>query len=396
MSEVNTLVQQAISAYKANDKATAKDLLLKAVDLDEHNEQAWMWMSAVVDSLDEQQICLENVIQINPHNERARKGLAVINEKLGKSAAPPPADPAPAQSDSPWEGTGFDSSPFSTPDQTAAGSAAPPAPGSGAADDPTTGEQYDSWIDSLGISSDSSAASTPATPFTPEPANDDPWASLNNNEEQANPFVADSSASSGSDPWEQTTSTPQQQTDPWGNPTSGSSGSNPFSSDASGGDPWGSVTGVDPWATNSGQNAPDSDPFGTSYPAQEEAPDEAEEERATTGFQFAEDSEPTYSSFDFDAEDDVETVVDDFSFGEDDFQDDPFGDDEDDDLSGFDPFADDEDNINTVIAARGSNYLQQIPEELRGKGGGSSRGTLLLVAILLLANLAAAAGLMMG
>ncbi|HEX3053275.1 MAG TPA: hypothetical protein VHP83_21635 [Aggregatilineaceae bacterium] len=91
---VDSLVQQAITAYKANRKAEARDLLMKAVDQDEYNEQAWLWLSAVVDSLDEQKVCLENVISINPNNERARKGLASVEQKLAASPAKPAAPPS--------------------------------------------------------------------------------------------------------------------------------------------------------------------------------------------------------------------------------------------------------------------------------------------------------------
>jgi Tfp pilus assembly protein PilF len=91
--QVQQLIQQGAQALKANNKALAKSLLMQATELDERSETAWLYLSAAVDSLEEQQICLENVLAINPTNERARKGLAIIQQKLGKSAAPPPAPP---------------------------------------------------------------------------------------------------------------------------------------------------------------------------------------------------------------------------------------------------------------------------------------------------------------
>jgi len=78
-ANVDAMVREAIRAYKAGQKAEAHALLLKATELDQMHEQAWMWLSAVVDTPEDQRICLENVIYINPDNENARRGLALLN-----------------------------------------------------------------------------------------------------------------------------------------------------------------------------------------------------------------------------------------------------------------------------------------------------------------------------
>ena len=376
MTDSNALVKQAISAHKANDKAKAKELLMKAVDLDDQNEQAWMWLSTVVDSLNEQQICLDNVVKINPNNERAQKALAAITEKLGQSGVAPPPTPdassAPPDPDNPWASADLSSDPFSALDQS------PTAHGSGAAGDPTTEEQYDSWIDNLGISGTSETpppAPAAPPPPSPEPAADDPWADLGSPTQsappaQTNPFAE--SSSQPADPWAQTSNaspdSADQPDDPWGAVTSSSSGSNPFSTEAASSDPWGTMTGVDPWATPpSGQDAPPAShpPEPTQQEAAIPSPaqPEPEEERPTTGFQFDEDSEPVYTSFDFEEADAIDTGE--FDFSEDDLQADPFGDD--DDMVGFDPFVD----AGASPAIEGSGYLPLIPEELRVSGGGS-------------------------
>jgi hypothetical protein len=105
MSEVDDLVQQAVAALKAGRKDEARNLLMEAVDKDEHHEQGWLWLSALVDTLEEQQICLENVLAINPDNERARKGLDAVNQKItaprGGSAPKAPADTATSQAPAP-------------------------------------------------------------------------------------------------------------------------------------------------------------------------------------------------------------------------------------------------------------------------------------------------------
>ena len=73
-----TTLEQAIGAAKAGRKEEARRLLEAVLDADDRNEQAWLWMSGVVDSDEERIICLENVLTINPNNETAKKGLAAL------------------------------------------------------------------------------------------------------------------------------------------------------------------------------------------------------------------------------------------------------------------------------------------------------------------------------
>ena len=71
----NAMVRAGVDAYKAGNKAEARTMLERAIDLDGYNETAWLWLSAVVETPEEQQTCLENVLVINPDNQRARQGL---------------------------------------------------------------------------------------------------------------------------------------------------------------------------------------------------------------------------------------------------------------------------------------------------------------------------------
>jgi hypothetical protein len=73
-----TTLRQAVAAAKAGRKTEARHLLETVLDADERNEQAWLWMSGVVESDEERIICLENVLTINPQNQAARKGLAAF------------------------------------------------------------------------------------------------------------------------------------------------------------------------------------------------------------------------------------------------------------------------------------------------------------------------------
>lgn len=93
-ANVDAMVREGINAYRAGSKDEARALLYKAVELDEQHEQAWLWLSAVVDSVEDQQTCLENVLTINPNNERARDGLRILAQRSGSDqaiSAPSPA-----------------------------------------------------------------------------------------------------------------------------------------------------------------------------------------------------------------------------------------------------------------------------------------------------------------
>ena len=82
-----------IAACKAGRKAEARTLLEKVIELDDHNETAWLWLSGAVDTNEDRLVCLENVLTINPDNELAQRGLA----RLASAAPSPQAQPQPAQ-----------------------------------------------------------------------------------------------------------------------------------------------------------------------------------------------------------------------------------------------------------------------------------------------------------
>ncbi len=75
---------------RAGQTAEARQLLASVIKQDPRNETAWLWMSAVMARTEDRIKCLQQVLQINPANQSAIKGL----QALGIEAAPPPpADP---------------------------------------------------------------------------------------------------------------------------------------------------------------------------------------------------------------------------------------------------------------------------------------------------------------
>lgn len=59
----------------------ARDIFLRIVEEDPRNELAWMWLAGLVDSLENKIIACENVLTINPSNEKARKYLESLNHR---------------------------------------------------------------------------------------------------------------------------------------------------------------------------------------------------------------------------------------------------------------------------------------------------------------------------
>lgn len=81
MADAQELVRKGIEAARDGDKAAARELFEQVLKLDDRDERAWFWMASVVETDEEKRICLSNVIQINPGNERARKVLEQLEAK---------------------------------------------------------------------------------------------------------------------------------------------------------------------------------------------------------------------------------------------------------------------------------------------------------------------------
>jgi hypothetical protein len=76
--DVIQLLAQGVASAKAGQRTEAYNLLLDVVELDQHNEEAWLWLSTVTEDLQDQRTCLENVLTINPDNTIARERLAAL------------------------------------------------------------------------------------------------------------------------------------------------------------------------------------------------------------------------------------------------------------------------------------------------------------------------------
>lgn len=94
--EITQLLQDGIAAAKAGQPEQARACLLAIIAQDEHHEQAWLWLSGVVDTPADRRTCLENVLTINPDNQLAQRGLAKLNAQLPPTETPPTPAPPPS------------------------------------------------------------------------------------------------------------------------------------------------------------------------------------------------------------------------------------------------------------------------------------------------------------
>jgi hypothetical protein len=85
-------LQEAIKFIKAGDKTQGQQLLAQIIKADPRNETAWLWMTTVLDDPQKKKKCLQNVLQINPDNEMAKKGLAQLELQQQKPAKLTPVE----------------------------------------------------------------------------------------------------------------------------------------------------------------------------------------------------------------------------------------------------------------------------------------------------------------
>jgi Flp pilus assembly protein TadD len=86
---------QPVHPNPTTQREKARQLLLRVTELDEHNIPGWLWLSTVMDTLEEQRICLDNVLTLDPDNQPAQAGLA----RLDQLAALPAKDRRPPTPD---------------------------------------------------------------------------------------------------------------------------------------------------------------------------------------------------------------------------------------------------------------------------------------------------------
>jgi multiple sugar transport system substrate-binding protein len=90
----------AVQLIKSGNKQAAIPLLREIIQDNPVDENAWLWLYACVDQVEQKKFCLQKVLEINPGNQGARKALGKLSDPLSqpvwqmasrKATAPPPA-----------------------------------------------------------------------------------------------------------------------------------------------------------------------------------------------------------------------------------------------------------------------------------------------------------------
>ena len=71
----DTLLQQAMSAVRAGHELTARDIFLEVIEINPRNETAWMWLTGLLDDLDDCIYACQQVLEINPNNVHVNQYL---------------------------------------------------------------------------------------------------------------------------------------------------------------------------------------------------------------------------------------------------------------------------------------------------------------------------------
>ena len=69
------LLRQGVDAAQAGRRLDARAIFMRVVEAEPQNEMAWMWLTGLVDDLEDKIIACENVLTINPNNKRVRAYL---------------------------------------------------------------------------------------------------------------------------------------------------------------------------------------------------------------------------------------------------------------------------------------------------------------------------------
>jgi tetratricopeptide (TPR) repeat protein len=100
VDDVNGLLQEAVTAIESGDKERGKGLLIQLLKWDEDHQSAWLWMTHCVAERDVKRECFARVLEINPDNEYALRGIKRLdalagaeasNSRNGKPHATPPS-----------------------------------------------------------------------------------------------------------------------------------------------------------------------------------------------------------------------------------------------------------------------------------------------------------------
>lgn len=95
MADPDSILQLGIEAARDGNRDEARNLFRMLTRQEPNNAQAWLWLAGVAENREERQSALERVVELDPTNEMAIKGLQALGPRPNTAAAPPPPPPEP-------------------------------------------------------------------------------------------------------------------------------------------------------------------------------------------------------------------------------------------------------------------------------------------------------------
>ncbi len=83
--EVERMLREGVKTAQDGNRVEARKLLLCVTELDENNENAWLWLASISEYPEELLVFLNNVLRINPENERALEWHKASKSLLAKT-----------------------------------------------------------------------------------------------------------------------------------------------------------------------------------------------------------------------------------------------------------------------------------------------------------------------
>ncbi|GEM_PF-3870608 len=81
---VRSFIEQGRTAAQAGQRELARRYLQAALDIDPENADAWLWLAGVQDDPLEAKRCLERVLELDPGNVQAQRGLQWVEAQLAE------------------------------------------------------------------------------------------------------------------------------------------------------------------------------------------------------------------------------------------------------------------------------------------------------------------------
>ncbi len=86
---MSSSLQNGIDAAKAGRMQEALEYLKDAIIEEPQNANVWVWIAAIIDDIDKQEIFLAKALEIDPNNKPAQRGMAFVRKKKTGSSLKP-------------------------------------------------------------------------------------------------------------------------------------------------------------------------------------------------------------------------------------------------------------------------------------------------------------------